>query len=585
MNIKNSILLSLFALVFPVLVSCSDKESTPDADLVVSKGEMFFGKEASTQKLAIKTKVSWKVISSAAWCKVTPAEGEAGTKQIEVSVDRNTDTDSRKAVLTVASGSESEEVFIEQSPDYLLIIGKKSYDVPVEGGKVSVEFQSSGEPVITINDEWISKAVTGRAVENRIATFEVSPNLNIFTRTGTITLQLDDIVETITFDQSGTDLTIPADKEGMDSDAKTLAAQMKLGWNLGNSLEACSTTAAGEEMWGNPKTTQAMIDMVKSAGFNAVRIPCAWSGYIINPETYEISNTWLARVKEVVDYCVNADMYAIINIHWDGGWLEENAVPDKKEEVNRKQKALWQQIAVYFRNYNEKLLFAGTNEVHGGNNQQENFDVQMSYNQTFVDAVRSTGGKNSHRNLIVQAYQTDIDMAYNHMIMATDPTPDRQMLEVHYYSPWNFCGMEKDENWGKMFYLWGKDYAGYAATVPDLKGRESTWGDEDYLVDQFRKIKTKFVDKGYPVILGEFGAIKRTDLTGDALKYHLESRAYYNNIVTREAKNNGMVPFYWDNGNTGNNGFGIFDRKSLKVQDEQLMDALLKGSKEGKYPF
>lgn len=143
-----------------------------------------------------------------------------------------------------------------------------------------------------------------------------------------------------------------------------------------------------------------MIDKIREMGFNAVRIPCAWDQYLSDETTYEIKSSWLSRVKEVVDYCMQNDLYAILNIHWDGGWLENDIPNGYSEEVNNKQKVLWTQIATYFRDYDEHLLFAGCNEPNVED--EDDMATLLKYEQTFVDAVRATGGKNVYRNLIVQ---------------------------------------------------------------------------------------------------------------------------------------------------------------------------------------
>ena len=364
------------------------------------------------------------------------------------------------------------------------------------------------------------------------------------------------------------------DATGMGSSSKVLAAQMSVGWNLGNSLEV----PGDETAWGNPKTTQKLIDSVKSFGINTVRIPCAWDSYIENVNTCKISSSWLDRVKEVVDYCFNNNMYVILNIHWDGGWLENNPTYAKQYLVIAKQKALWEQIAVKFRDYDEHLLFAGTNEVHAeGTATTENYTVQMSYNQTFVNAVRSTGGKNSYRNLLIQAYNTNIDAAVNTLVVSTDSVADRLMVEVHYYDPWDFCGLETDATWATAKFLWGADYAQY--------GTISNWGQEDYMRSQFQKMKINFVDKGYPVILGEYGALRRSALTGSTLEHHLASRAYYFQYAAQQAKTYGLVPVIWDNGYTGNFGCGIFNRSDGSVFDRQALNAYLEGAASGTYPF
>lgn len=360
---------------------------------------------------------------------------------------------------------------------------------------------------------------------------------------------------------------IPADVSGMGSTAAQLAAKIKLGWNIGNTLEA----TGGETAWGNPKITKALIDAVKANGFNAIRIPCSWNQYLENPATAKIKTDWLNRVKEVVQYCVDNDMYVVVNIHWDGGWLENNINEAKKVENNAKQKAFWEQIATHLRGFDEHLLFAGANEPAVEDAAQ--MAVLTSYYQTFIDAVRSTGGKNAYRVLVVQGPTTDIEKTNKLMTtLPTDKTASRLMVEVHYYAPWNFGGLTKDETWGKMFYYWGANYH----STTDAK-RNASWGEEADLEKNFKLMKKQFVDKGIPVLLGEFGAIRRTTLTGEALTLHLASRAYYLKTVVKQAKANGLLPFYWDEGSMGNNGFGIFKRSDNTVFDIQALNALKEG--------
>ncbi|MDR1089645.1 MAG: cellulase family glycosylhydrolase, partial [Prevotella sp.] len=542
---KSSKLYGIICLLFLGLflsTSCSDKDESVETELIVSKEEMIFGKDAGEQKLAVQSNAKWTISSSESWCTLSLASGEPGIKQFIVAVSENQETDPREATLAVVSGGIAEEVKVKQEHSDLLAVTKKEYNVEAVGETITVELRLSGDVAVSVSDFWIQQDISFRATTNQTLKFTVDKNLALAERNGIITLALGDLKETVTIHQLGQDINIPSDKTGMESNALALAAKMNLGWNLGNTLEV-----PGNEMgWGNPKTTEAMIRLVKDAGINAIRLPCAWDSYLESQETYKIKDLWLARVKEVVDYCVNNEMYAILNIHWDGGWLEENAVPEKQEEVNKKQKALWEQIAVYFRDYDERLLLAGTNEVHSGNSSAKHYDVQMSYNQTFVDAVRSTGGRNTYRNLIIQSFATDIDEASTHMVMSNDPIPNRLMLEVHFY-PWQFTLLNEDANstWGKALYLWGDDYIQYES-ISGLEGRASKDNNETFIIAQFDKIRTKFVDNGYPAILGEYGVIRRPDLTGKALEKHLESRAYYMEFTTREAKKHGFVPFSWD---------------------------------------
>jgi len=137
--------------------------------------------------------------------------------------------------------------------------------------------------------------------------------------------------------------------------AQQVASQMNVGWNLGNTLEAiCSETA-----WGNPATNQQLINAVKAAGFNAIRIPVSWNCHITDGST-NIPAAWTTRVKQVVDMAIAANMYVIINIHWDNGWLQDHVTFADQQAVNARQNALWTQIATTFRNYDQHLLFVAT---------------------------------------------------------------------------------------------------------------------------------------------------------------------------------------------------------------------------------
>ena len=265
-------------------------------------------------------------------------------------------------------------------------------------------------------------------------------------------------------------------------------------------------------------------------------------------------------------------MYVIVNIHWDGGWLEKNITEAKKVETNAKQKAFWQQIATHLRGFDEHLLFASANEPDVADATQ--MAVLTSYHQTFIDAVRSTGGKNAYRNLIIQGPSTDI--AKTNTLMTTLPTDNianRMMVEVHFY-PYQFTLMTEDADWGKAFYYWG---AGNHSTTDTA--HNATSGEETDLSKLFLSMKTQFVDKGIPVILGEFGAIRRSNLTGDALALHLKSRADFYTFVVKQSKANGLVPFYWDAGNLGVNTMSLFDRSNNTVFDSQALTGLQDGLK------
>lgn len=575
--------------LLPVLSACSDSNDEPAApEIVISENiltnGMNFSKTGGTSTLSIKSNVSLEVISNQDWCTVTPAASASATVlRYTVTVEENPDAVERTATVTVNGGGLTETFNVVQVAANGLIVESCSPEaVAAEGGIFTVNLKANGNVTVTIHDSWIRETTT-RAMSAVTKTFSIAAHYGE-AREGTITFTLGDFTETVTVKQLAGELP----DVGMESDAMTLAAKIKLGWNLGNSLEACNVTYAdgfvwgtnslsdmdpGETKWGNPATTQKMISAVKAAGFNAVRIPCAWYGYMENETDYTIKASWLNRVQEVVGYCYAENMYVILNIHYDGGWLEKNCKAAVQDNVNKVQKALWTQIAERFKDYDEHLLFAGCNEPNAANATE--MEVLKSYEQTFIDAVRATGGNNAVRNLIVQGPNTDITNTSDYGQLPVDNVSNRLMVEIHYYTPWNFCGMTADESWGKMAYFWGTEYhvdgsdrnyqsGGYASAEAEMEAL-------------FKKMQTKYVSQGIPVILGEFGANRRSSLTGDELTKHLASRAYYLKTVVANAGKYGLVPFYWDNGYNGDNTMALFNRNTCKVYDQQALDALIEG--------
>jgi aryl-phospho-beta-D-glucosidase BglC (GH1 family) len=352
----------------------------------------------------------------------------------------------------------------------------------------------------------------------------------------------------------------------MTRNAQQLASSIRIGFNIGNTMEAIG----GETYWGNPLITNELIQTVKKAGFNAIRLPVSWDQYA-DQKTGQIKPEWIARVKQVVQYCVDNDMPVLVNIHWDGGWMEKNVKAASKDAVNAKQKAYWEQIATALRDFDDRVMFASGNEPDAEDAAAT--AILMSYHQTFVDAVRATGGRNAYRVLVVQGPQTNIEKTVEFMkSMPADTVANRIAAEIHFYAPFNFALMEKDESWGLQSYYWGKPNR--STTDPT---RNSTWGEEDYVDSVFASLKTTFVDKGIPVLLGEFAAQRRNNLTGDALALHLQSRNYYHTYVVKAAVANGVVPFFWDVGAPNDQSGSIFDRRTYAARGQATLDALMAG--------
>lgn len=345
----------------------------------------------------------------------------------------------------------------------------------------------------------------------------------------------------------------------MTSTAVQIADRIKLGWNAGNTLEA----SGGETNWGNPMITQALIDKVKELGFDAVRLPCSWDQYA-DQTTAKISDSWLNRVKDVVQYCINADLYVLLNIHWDGGWLENHVDAVNKDAVVAKQKAFWEQIATHLRGFDERLMFASANEPNADDAAEA--DILLTYHQTFIDAVRATGGKNAYRVLVVQAPNTSTELAVSLWKKEpVDPAVNRLMLEAHNYTPYQFTALSEDASWGKMFYYWGKDH--HSTIEPD---RNSTWGEEDYVDQQMTAMKEHFTSLGIPVLMGEYGAFRRGSGPLD-MATHNASVTHWMKYVTQQAIANGVLPFVWDTG-------GLIDRRALTVNDPDSLNAMLEAA-------
>lgn len=300
------------------------------------------------------------------------------------------------------------------------------------------------------------------------------------------------------------------------------------GINLGNTLEACdnnvgiktNTPLSYETHWGQPKTTQAMIDGMKAAGFDTIRIPVAWmtNATHLYEGDYTIDADYMDRVEEVVRYARKAGMYVIINDHWDGGWYgmfgSESA--ETRALAMEAYKGMWQQIAERFRDYSDYLIFESANEELGGRfdensplycsdsvvtylNDDERYALTNEINQTFVDVVRATGGNNATRFLLIAGYSTDINQTCDDRFqMPKDTVDSKLMVSVHYYDPWSYCGASSAVSATK----WGKV------------------SDYEYMDQQLAKM-TKFTEAGYGVVIGEYGALPCSDgLKDNTLAYH-----------------------------------------------------------------
>jgi Endoglucanase len=346
--------------------------------------------------------------------------------------------------------------------------------------------------------------------------------------------------------------------------ARQMAKKMTLGWNLGNMLEA---TWMGKSY--KATTYQRTIDSVKLAGFNTVRLPVAWF-YHSDTITNVIDTTWLAHVKKMLDYCIKDSMYVVMNTHWDTGWLDDHINVKDSALINARQRAHWTQISNYFKNYDEHLMFASANEPPAKNVSQ--MSILLSYHKTFINAVRATGGNNSSRTLIVQGPSTDIDLTYSLMnTMPKDQITNRLMVEVHYYTPSQFCLLNSDATWGKMFYYWGQGNHSTTDTI-----RNATWGEEAEMDKALNKMKTRFIDNGIPVIIGEYGAFRK-NLSSvsppSSQELHNASIKSWYKYFVKLATSKGIITYCWDTG-------GIFNFTTGKMNDKDVVNSIKQGYAE-----
>lgn len=347
-----------------------------------------------------------------------------------------------------------------------------------------------------------------------------------------------------------TESKIKTGKQKMDKKITALefTKLMGNGINLGNTLEATRALNSPtnrpptqyERQWGQPVTTQEIMNSYKQAGFNSVRIPVAWTNMMnFEKDDYTIAPALLDRVEEVVNYALTAGLIVIINDHWDNQWwgMFGSADPEIRRKAIKLYKSIWTQIAVRFKNYDERLIFEGGNEELGGRlnddtvfskgkrgilSEIECYDAVNQINQCFVDLVRSSGGNNDARFLLIPGYDTDITKTNSSAFrMPEDKIPNRLLLSVHYYTPSTYCILNEDASWGKV---------------------KKTWGTQQEIsqMNRYFEQMKKFVDQGYGIVIGEYGVSKNKD--GSMKEGMIQ---WISNILDNCDKYN-YVPMLWD---------------------------------------
>ena len=339
-----------------------------------------------------------------------------------------------------------------------------------------------------------------------------------------------------------------------NADTEAILEDMGLGWNLGNSLDATGGSGLDTETsWSNPKTTQALMDKVKSLGFNTVRVPVSW-GKHVSGDNYTIDSAWLARVKEVVDYCYKNDMYVILNIHHDtkssasasgAGYYPRSSAYSSSEKFVT---SVWSQMAEYFKDYDYHLIFETLNEprlIGTGyewwfnkwsipSEVKDAIDCINKLNQKAVDTIRATGSNNRSRLIMCPGYDASIDGAtVSGFKLPTDISGNKNRIavSVHAYSPYNF-----------------------AMNVGSGSTSSYTYSIKSELQDLFNTLKSTFRDKGIPVVIGEFGSTDKNN-TAERVKWATD--------YTALAKKNNIPCVLWDN-----NAFARYNGSSIVLNSE-----------------
>ena len=339
-----------------------------------------------------------------------------------------------------------------------------------------------------------------------------------------------------------------------NADTEAILEDMGLGWNLGNSLDATGGSGLDTETsWSNPKTTQALIDKVKSLGFNTVRVPVSW-GKHVSGDNYTIDSAWLARVKEVVDYCYKNDMYVILNIHHDtkssesasgAGYYPRSSAYSSSEKFVT---SVWSQMSEYFKDYDYHLIFETLNEprlIGTGcewwfdkwnipSEVKDAIDCINKLNQKAVDTIRDTGSNNKGRLIMCPGYDASIDGAtVSGFKLPTDISGNKNRIavSVHAYSPYNFA-----------MNVGSGSTSAYTSSI------------KSELRDLFSTLKSNFRDKGIPVVIGEFGSTDKNN-TAERVKWATD--------YTALAKKNNIPCVLWDN-----NAFAVYNGSSIVLNSE-----------------
>ena len=353
-----------------------------------------------------------------------------------------------------------------------------------------------------------------------------------------------------------------------DLTALELTELMGNGINLGNTMEAYghrslgtkADTSAYETLWEQPVTTQEIVTAMKAAGFDSLRIPVAWTNMMdYESGDFTIDEAYLNRVEEIINYALNADMYVIINDHWDGSWwgMFGSATQETREKAMEMYISMWTQIANRYKEYSDYLIFESANEELGDRlndvdvaadsgtlSREECYEMTNKINQTFVDVVRGTGGNNEQRFLLIAGYGTDIQNTCDDAFkMPADTAKSKLLISVHYYTPWGYCGNTSLSQWGT----------------------QRNYQEQNTLLEKM----TKFTEQGYGVVIGEYAVSLADDGSAKA-----NTCDFFTNFLDN-CDLYGYCPMLWDCSS-------LFIRRDLGFFDQEVADLFASRSRAGR---
>ena len=491
------------------------------------------------------------ILSAGASVSAADAEVSSPWKTITISEElaaKKTTESTKEVKVTSVKVSES-EITLKKGDTYTI----KATIAPKDASNKKVTYSSSNKNVAKVSSKGVITAVKNGTATITVKAADGSGKKAVITVTvSSKNASSDKTTDTKTSDKK----TNAKATNGFDTKKTSMdiVKEMGAGWILGNSLDALGTGLASETAWGNPKTTKKMIDDICGAGIRTIRIPVSWGKHC--DAKGNVDKEWMKRVKEVVDYAYDNGVYVILNSHHDNTYYDIGGCVKSDDTLNnsvKKMNKLWTQIANEFKDYDEHLIFETLNEPRtegsakewsGGTAEER--EVVAKLNEEIVKTIRSTGGNNAYRQIMVPAYAATSSV--NILKQMKVPDDDNIIVSVHAYSPYFFA---MDANGSNKF----------------------TDSDKRELDRFFKDLNSIFVSKGTPVVIGEFGATN---------KKNLDDRVAWAEYYVKGAKQYNIPCVLWDNNSgrkSGGECFGVYSRDRLEFTYPEIIEAIVKAAK------